>query len=844
MRVMGVAAAVSLSLVGLSVAQNAAASIKRPVSIQPQGLETALKTFSQASGLHIVYLSEDVSSRRTPGAAGELTQDEVLSRILGGTGLTYRYLDDTTVSVIPARTQSGSLAPAPGTPNEAQPETTVQNQPSSNSSILAQAQDREPTTPFTLEEVVVTAQKREERLQDVPMSLSVVTGDQLVSRQTNTLQGIVNSIPGVQLISSSPVNNEIVIRGLSVGSAINSSVATYVDEVPYTQEGPFAGGAINSPNFDTYDLARVELLRGPQGTLYGANALGGLLKYVTNAPDPTRFSSSFLLGGSTVAHGGNGYELHSMVNLPLSDTAALRLVGYDTHFPGFIDDPSRGVEDINDVKRYGGRATFLWKPSQEFNVRLSAAYQHLSAGDTGSEDLVASTLQPVYGDLIQQRELAQPQTVTNEVYNATLTWDPGFASIVSSTSYTKVNPVSQFDDSAAFGPILSSIFGGNLGAVIPVAEPVHSLTQELRISSPSTQTLEWTVGGFYTDEAAHEVEPLYVVDLDSHTTLPDFQPALGTYFIDSTYREYAGFADANYHVTSAFEIGLGGRYSSNEQSYHQVNDGVFTGTNDFTTHSKQSVFTYSVDAKYRFDPSLMTYLRVASGFVPGGPNDAVPGSPLPLTFTSSSTTNYEVGVKGGALEGRLTYDADVFDVQWKDIQLFAVFGNLEGITNGGTARSRGAEGSLSFVPVKGWTLMLNGAYTDARLTQDTPASFGGHSGDRLPLAPCFAGTVGTDYERPLWNGISGFGGIEWHYNGSRMSEFELGSPRQVLPSYSMVDLRAGAKFRSYTFTAYVQNAGDVRAISSVAQETLGSVQALTAAVAPPRTIGVTLSATF
>ena len=696
-----------------------------------------------------------------------------------------------------------------------------------------------------LAEIVVTAEKRTERLQDVPMSVSVISGERLTATQSTTLQDIVDSVPGMQVVSGDPASNTLVIRGINAGGGINASVATYVDEVPYTSQGPFSYGANIAPNFDPYDLARVEVLRGPQGTLYGANALSGLLKYVTNAPDPSGYHASFLVGGNDVEHGGAGYEMHGMINIPLGPTAAFRLTAGDTYVPGYIDDPSRGRDGVNDVRRTNARAAFLWQPSDDLTIRVSAAYQRLSAGDNNDVDLDPSTLRPIYGDLIHSRDFPEPARISNEIYNATINWNLGFAALTSSTSWTKVDPYLFFDDTATLGPVISSIFGGNYGAVIVAREPVHSIKQELRLASVGQQPLEWTVGVYYDDETAHEFEPLYAADLNTRQVLLDFQPALGAYYIDSTYREYATFADVNYHITSAFEVGVGGRYSKNKQTYHQVNDGFITGSNDFGTESDQGVFTYSVDSKYRFTPGFMAYARVASGFVPGGPNDAVPGSNLPLSFNSSRTTNYELGVKGSADEGRINYDVDVFDIEWKNIQLEAVFGNFAGITNGGTARSRGLEGSFTFRPIKELTLMLNAAYTDARLTEDTTPSFGGHDGDRLPLSPFFSGTVGADYERPLGVDVSGFGGIDWHYNGSRLAPFNFGGPRADLPSYSMVDLRTGVKVHAYTFTAYVKNAGNVRAINDVAPETtLQGQAALRASIAIPRTIGLNVAANF
>ena len=714
----------------------------------------------------------------------------------------------------------------------------------STSQVLAD-QNTSSDSQSGLAEIVVTAQKRTERLQDVPMSISVISGDRLTATQSTTLQDIVDSVPGMQVVSGDPASNTLVIRGINAGGGINASVATYVDEVPYTSQGPFSYGANIAPNFDPYDLARVEVLRGPQGTLYGANALSGLLKYVTNAPDPSGYHASFLVGGNDVEHGGAGYEMHGMINIPLGSTAAFRLTAGDTYVPGYIDDPTLGRDGVNDVRRTNARAAFLWQPNNDLTICVTAAYQRLSAGDNNDVDLDPGTLRPIYGDLTHSRDFAEPERVSNEIYNATINWNLGFGALTSSTSWTKVDPYLFFDDSASLGPVLSSIFGGNYGAVVVAREPVHSIKQELRLASVQQQPLEWTVGVYYDNEIAHEFEPLYAASLNPRQVLLNFQPALGAYYIDSTYREYAGFADLNYHITSAWEFGVGGRYSKNEQTYHQSNDGFFTGDDDFGTASDQGVFTYSVDSKYRFTPGLMAYARVASGFVPGGPNDAIPGSNLPLTFNSSSTTNYELGVKGSTDEGRINYDVDVFDIEWKDIQLEAVFGNFAGITNGGTARSRGLEGSFTYRPIKELTLMLNAAYTDARLTEDTTPSFGGHNGDRLPLSPFFSGTVGAEYERPLGADVSGFGGIDWHYNGSRLAPFNFGGPRADLPSYSMVDLRAGVKLHTYTFTAYVKNAGNVRAINTVGTETtLQGQAALDANIAIPRTIGLNVSANF
>lgn len=805
-------------------------------NIPAQSLSAALIQFSHQAKIQVIA-SDNIGSLTTQGVTGLHTIREALKQLLAAAGFGYRVVGDSSITIV--RDAKTTLSTSGDASAEAPAASTSQKSKIADES-QGSASDR-----AVLEEIIVTANKRSERLADVPMSAVVLSGQQLTAAQANTLQDIANRVPGLQLVSDSPVDNQLIIRGISIGvGAINSSVATYVDEVPYTSEGPFADSSNLAPNLDTYDLARIEVLRGPQGTVYGANALGGLLKYVTNVPDPTQFSASFLTGVSDVAHGGDGYEAHGMVNLPLSDTLALRVVANDNRFPGYIVDPSRNQSQINSVDRYGGRASLLWQAAPSVSVRLTAQYQYLEAHDTGDVDVLPGSLTPLFGDLTQEKVIAQPQRVKNEIYNTTINWNLDFASLTSSTSYSKADPTLTQDFSWALGAYVSSLLGANYGVALTTSEPVHSFTQELRFAWRNDEKWDGMIGGYFTDEGAHEIQATPPIDLNTGSILYNLQSSLGVYDITSTYRELAGFGDVNYHITPAFEVGLGGRYSSEKQSYQQINNGSITGTDNFTTNSDQDAFTYSADAKYKFNPVAIVYVRVASGFVPGGPNDVLPGSPLPETFRSSSTTNYEVGLKSSAMDGRLNYDVDAFDVEWSDIQLVAAINGLYGVTNGGAARSRGVEGGVSYAPTRGLYLSANGAYTDARLTQDTPASVNGRAGDRLPESPFFSSTLSASYEHPLSSAVVGFGGVDWHYSGDRLSEFVLGAPRQTLPGYSMVNLRAGVRVKAYELTLYVKNVGDARAISEVSSETVNGVNAFSASVVTPRTVGLTLSGKY
>ncbi len=776
------------------------------IATPEQPLAQSLKDIARQSGENILGAPETVAGMSAHALSGTMTADEAVAALLAGTGL----------EAVPDG--SGGLI--------------IRRKSAERSGWLRERSG-------TVETVIVTAQKRDESDRDVPMSISVLGGEQLLRTGSTRFEDYIGKVPGLTLVSTNPGSNQIVARGISIGvSAFTSGVATYVDETPYTTEGPFANGGTAAPNLDTFDLQRIEVLRGPQGTLYGANALGGLMKYVTNAPDPSGFAGQVQAGVSTVEHGGTGYDLHGMVNVPLSDDAALRVVGYSNEYPGFIDDPHRGKKDINDVKISGVRASFLYAPSEDLSIRLSAIYQTLRFGDFSAEDVFPGTLLPVFGDLTQEREIPQHGGTDNEIYNATIRWNAGFADVLSTTSYMRVSPTYNYDFSAYYGGYLTGVKGSPYGAALDFKEPVHGITQEIRLSSHDSGPLEWLVGGYYTDETSDEYEGIVPVDLSNGQIQYHDITSVGAFYITSTYKEYAGFANLDYHITPTFDVAVGGRYSQNDQTYHQVNDGPLVGTADFITVSSEDVFTYSGDVRWHVAPNTMLYTRVASGFVPGGPNDVIPGSTLPPIYDSSSTLNYEVGVKSNLFDNRLSIDVDVFDVEWQNIQLIAQVGMLYGAVNGGTARSQGAEWAVGYVPLDGLTLNFSGAYTDARLTESTPASVGGHAGDRLPYSAFWTTAVSANYERPVFEEYLGFVNANWRFSGSRGGEFSTGT-RQHLSSYNIFDLRAGIENERWTLALYVKNLSDQRAMTAVQ-----TYSYLTATLNTPRTVGASLTANF
>jgi iron complex outermembrane recepter protein len=855
--------------------QTMVASARQPVRVQAisfdvsaQPLGDAIAQAAQQADVNVMWWAEVGEGLRAPRLEGMFTPQRAFAALLVNTPLRADFVDEHTV-VIRAAATHGDVERSGVSPSQtaadqvnAQERTLLaqeaEQQQRSTSAAVTVLEGQAPKrndpgsrstdgdTARQLEQVVVTAQKREERLRDVPMSLTALSGDALSDSHDFRFEDYVGKVPGLALVDSFAWGSQLVIRGITSGHSIeNAAVATYVDETPYVVEGPFAGAFVAAPNLDTFDMQRIEVLRGPQGTLYGANALAGLLKYVTNAPDPSRFSVKVATGGNTVENGRQGFDAHGMVNLPVTSDAALRLVGYDTYYPGFIDDPSRGITNINGSRITGGRAAALYSPTPTLSIRLNAFYQKRSYNDWPTMDVAAGSLTPVYGELVHETLIQQSGYLKNQVYNATINWNAGFANLVSATSYLTFDPFVT-RELTTLEALVSRVFNAPYGVAFFDHRPAHAFVQEVRLTSNGDAPFQWQLGGFYTNEGSNPFEPALPISVASKTILVPDPLGLGYFASPTQYREVAGFANIGYRITPTLDASVGGRYSHNNQTFHEVTAGALFGVHNFERRSSEGVFTYSGDVRWHFTPDSIVYARVAEGFTPGGPNNTSPTITfLPDSYKSSTLVNYEVGIKASALSGRLTAEVSAFHINWRDIQLAVVVGGISEQANGGTAKSDGVEWSFAYVPLKGLTLDLNGAYTHARLTENSPPGVGGFAGNRLPGSPLLQASAGAEYSHLLSGEYTGFGGVSWRFTGSRYSDFESSSPRQLMPRFNILDLRAGLETQRWSAALYIKNVTDTRAIDYVLDETsLAGRGTQSASIYTPRTVGATLTVTF
>jgi outer membrane receptor protein involved in Fe transport len=711
-----------------------------------------------------------------------------------------------------------------------------------------------------LEEIVVTAQKREQTLIDVPQSISVISGATLAQQQATSFADYLNLVPGLQLNQDTPGQGRLIIRGINTGG-VASTVGVYVDDTPFGSSSGLANGAILAGDFDTFDVARIEVLRGPQGTLYGANSLGGVLKFVTNAPSTDAFAMKGSVGLASVDGGTPSYNGDLMVNVPLSSEAAFRASGFYRKDGGFIDSIGTAgsvvKNDINTSSVYGGRASLLFTPTSPFSIRLNAILQNIQTDAPSLVEADPVTLQPLYGRL-SQSQFVEPFTDTNyRVYNGTVDYDFGFATLTSVSSYATQKQHIRTDLTTNLSPIIQLYFG--MPNYLFEAQNTNNqkFTQEFRLTSSKSDVFDWIAGAYYDHEDALILQSYNAVVPGTLTPVAGL-PLLAQVSLNSKYKEIAGFADGTAHFGDRFDLELGGRYSHNSQEAKQMGDGVLAGgPTDFPLDtSSEDVFTYSVAPKLKFGTQTALYARIAKGFRPGGPNVLPPGAPDSIgSYKSDTLLSYEVGVKTESADKRYSLDLAVYHLDWKDIQLFAFVNNYGINVNGTGATSNGSEFTAIFRPIEGLDLSVNGAYVDSKLGGDTDPLVGGKEGDPLPFTPKTTVSLNGDYHWAAGASLQPFVGASMRFLSSQTGAYDgtfrttYGHQREI-PAYHVIDLRAGIDFGKYTLDAYAKNVTNSEGITSTTATTANGglpiypAGAIGTGIIRPRTIGLNITAAF
>ncbi|HEX4242406.1 MAG TPA: TonB-dependent receptor [Steroidobacteraceae bacterium] len=713
------------------------------------------------------------------------------------------------------------------------------------------------SAPSTLSEVVVTAQKRVERLQDVPVSVSAIQGPTLEQLQATQLADWAGYVPGLNAVSQgAPGETFVALDGVAPIAAA-SEVGLYVNDTPVGSSSSFQGGNGFTLDLMPYDLDRLEVLRGPQGTLYGASTMGGLIKYVLAAPDLTRFSGR--VGGDVFGvqnAGSTGGGARGEVNLPLiQDRLAIRVSGYDENTPGYIDDAATGRRADNPLRQTGGRVALLWRPRDDLSVELDAIYQDSHADNQSIVALDFVTGEPSHGALSDINTLPEPYTQKLELYDATVKWNLHWAELTSMTSYQSFANDTVDDFTGYLGPYL-----GLFGAATSDFHEDYRLgkfTQELRLASPAGQRLTWLAGAFFTHETGVNDEVISGYE-PGGADVPGVNP-LEFADLPSEYKEYAFFGNGTYHFNDWFDLAAGVRYAHNTQTFVEREGGGLLNPADPVTpvltvpgSSAEGVTTYSVSPSVHLSKDTMLYARVATGYQPGGPNLVQPGvTGLPAQFNSSRLTDYQLGLKSTFLDERASVDLSAFYIDWSKIQVSVLIRDQSSIENAGSARSEGLDLSARYSPLADLTIGANLTYTDAILTRSVP-SIGAADGARLPYIPLWAGALTVDYAHPLGASWQAFAGGGWRYVGARYSDVESSTSNGELQGYPVkaygdLDLHFGARTQALTLKLFVKNLADKRAYlapSNYIYDITGAPADIKAPVLQPRTAGLSIDYSF
>jgi outer membrane receptor protein involved in Fe transport len=741
-------------------------------------------------------------------------------------------------------------------------------------------------------EIIVTAQRRTQALIDVPQSISVIGEETLERQVARNFIDYAQLVPGFTVTQDNPGETRLILRGINTGS-VGSTVATYVDDTPFGASGSLSNGAILAGDFDTFDVARVEVLRGPQGTLYGSNSLGGVLKFITAAPSTSAFEVRGQAGIEDTRYGEMGYLGNAVVNVPLGQTLAFRASGFYRDTGGYLEAPARGGRNVNSTKSYGGRASLLFKPTDALSVRLLALLQNIETDSPSTFLADPRTLRPVNpltGGSVSKANRTRYERIPEfnkldyRLYAGTIDYDFGFAGLTSITSYSEQTRDELGDISTQpTRPLANLIYAptapNTIGLAFENDVEVEKFTQEVRLQSPDNDRFEWLIGGYYTEEKTALIQEFFPFSFATQQLLPTaatLPPALGggqiSRFvfanISADYEEIAGFASATLKFGERFDITVGGRYSHNEQSSSQQVVQLGNGAPQ-AGDSSEGVFTYSVSPRVELNDRTSIYARVAKGYRPGGPTFIPPGAgpDFPTEFNSDTLVSYEIGFRTQTADRTLALDGSVYHIDWDDILILSTANSAAGPvgvnSNGGRARVQGAELTATIRPTRGLNVVANFAYVDAELRDDTvpPGGglnlTGGLAGDQLPFTPKISANISADYEWSLGQDVEAFVGGNVRLVGDQTAGFSAAyraafGGRIRIDGYETVDLRAGVNFGRFTAQVFARNLFDTYGVVSAGGFPFSVPAALGGNATPlinvstirPRTLGLLVGASF
>ena len=649
---------------------------------------------------------------------------------------------------------------------------------------IAQTSDSYDDEDRVMEEVTVTAQYREQSVLDVPMAITTLDGAELIERNIYNIQDLSFAVPGMSMREDGPGSYTIFLRGLANTSGPGALVGVYLDEAPLSLTG------YDQMDVRTMDLERVEVLKGPQGTLYGQGAVAGVVRYITKDPDLESVGGSIEGQFYDVSDGENGWAATGVLNLPVvKDVFGLRIAATMADGGGWIDQPQAGIYDGNGQDLQTLRVKGLWQATERFTAEAMVVVHR------NDVQLGLGYEQPDRTALvgIDRSRVLLPKEYDYDLYNLNLTFDLGFAELLSATTYIEHDQ--QYPFSYIGGD--QTIYGGNgyLEGVDDRYLVADQFTQEFRLVSTGEGPLQWTAGLFYRD--VERTLEAYYDTLFAGVVYPD-----AYYYNSNTYENYAIFADVSYDFTERLTVGAGIRYFDDDQS---VDNGSFVEEDSFDSTDPR------IYATYRMSDHTTMYGSVASGFRSGGFNRG----DLP-NYQPESVTSYEFGLKGTTAGGRLGYDVAAYYSDYDDmVRRGLVFVNnaFQSLTsNIGKVEVKGLEGGLDWRTTDQLSLYATVSYIDSEVTQVDSTDAVNIVGDPVDYVPEWSYTLGGQYDFRWFGDRPGYFRADYSYRDEVDYVDRSSFPDQYLPqqsdSISLLSARLGMIWDQFTLELFARNLSD------------------------------------
>jgi iron complex outermembrane recepter protein len=774
---------------------------------------------------------------------------------------------------------------------------------------LTVAAEAAANTEFTLqprlsEEITVTALKREETVQNTPLSVAAPSQEVLRSRGVDNLEGVAANVGGFTVQNLGPGQSQPAMRGVSAGQivrdqpGVKEQVGSYLDESVISL-------SLFTPDIDLFDMSRVEVLRGPQGTLFGSGSASGTLRYITNQPEMGATKWFGEVGLNTITDGNQGGNAKLGVNAPLGETAAVRAAGYWTRFGGWTDaiTPDLSIdEDVNTGYRAGGRVAVHFTPSDRFTITPRFVYQKVKMDGWNRQDAFNILANPYTTTrpsvtIAERQEFNQLDEIYDDKFilgDVNLTYNFGSVSLGSITSFTDRDVVVNRDTTT----LTASITGGNLGLpenIYTIDSPLIDttaakvFTEELRFAGGKDK-FRWVTGGFYSHTKRDYGQNLLTTGFEDASGIPTagiLAPKDSLFFSDLHYKldQFALFGEATLSLNSEMDLIGGLRFYHFSEDKEQFFDGIFGNDNNGTSLVSQPGSTDAsgvaprIILSYKVSESTKLNAQVSKGFRLGGINDPlnVPiCTPEDLaTFSGKenwkdeTVWNYEIGSKSRIFGNRGAFNIAAFYMDIHDLQATVTAGSCSSrlIYNVPKARSTGFEADFSVSPNINWDFAFSTSYTNSELrsTVDPVSATGIEEGRRLPTVPEFQFSAAATYQWQFGQRSLGYvTGTYSHIGGDRFTQvadpdlgtlnllsFEpnsIGGPltqglflyNPILPAYDLVNLRVGMRRANFDVSLYANNLTDENPLLGFDRER-GTRARIFYLTGQPRTIGVTLT---